>query len=82
MDDPYYIYGLGDGRLESSPMERDLRTLVDGKWNMSQQCALAAQSTNRTWGASGPALTGGEGRGCPALLCVLGAAQEAPIFPG
>ncbi|GAB0204315.1 hypothetical protein GRJ2_002897100 [Grus japonensis] len=47
---PGYTYKLGDKRLESSPMERYLGVWVDGKLNMSQQCALAAKRTNRVLG--------------------------------
>lgn len=41
-DGPRHTYGMGDERLESSPVDRGL--LVDGKLILSQQCALAAKS--------------------------------------
>ncbi|GAB0191988.1 mitochondrial enolase superfamily member 1 [Grus japonensis] len=45
-DNPGYTYKLGDKRLESSPMESNMGVWVDGKLNMSQQCALEAKRTN------------------------------------
>ncbi|KAK4810960.1 hypothetical protein QYF61_014432 [Mycteria americana] len=47
---PGYTYKLGDKRLESSPVERDLGVWVDGKLNISQQCALAAKRAKRVLG--------------------------------
>ncbi|KAK4813849.1 hypothetical protein QYF61_001947 [Mycteria americana] len=47
---PGYMYKLGDERLESSSMGRDLGVWVDGKLNMSQQCALAAKRANHVLG--------------------------------
>ncbi|KAK4811098.1 hypothetical protein QYF61_016384, partial [Mycteria americana] len=47
---PGYMYKLGEERLESSPVERNLGVWFDGKLNMSQQCALAAKRANHVLG--------------------------------
>ena len=43
---PKHRYRLGGKGLESSPEEKDLGMLVDGRFNMCRQCALAAQRAN------------------------------------
>ena len=47
---PGYIHRLGNKRLENSPAERALGLLVDGKFNMSQQYAMATKRANHILG--------------------------------
>ena len=42
----HYQYKLDDVRIEHSLDKKELELLVDGKLDMSQQCALAVQKAN------------------------------------
>ena len=43
-------YKMGDTWLDNSICERDLGVLVDNKFNMSQQCDMAAKKANAMLG--------------------------------
>ena len=47
---PHYQYTLGDERTECSPDKKDLGVQVEGKLDISHQCALTAQRANSILG--------------------------------
>ena len=50
---PKHRYSLGGEWVESSPEKKELGVSVNERFNISQQCVLAAQKTNCTLGWEG-----------------------------
>ena len=71
---PQHKSRLGDEWIESSPKEKDLGVLVDGKLTVSQQRTLAAQKANRVLGCIQSSV-GSRARISPPLLL----SQETPL---
>ena len=72
---PQHRCRLGREWCENSPKEKDLRVLVDERFNVSQQCVLAAQKANHILGCIKRSVTS---RLTEAILALLLCSCETP----
>ena len=72
---PKHRCRLGREWCENSPKEKDLRVLVDERFNVSQQCVLAAQKANHILGCIKRSVTS---RLTEAILALLLCSCETP----
>ena len=75
---PKHRYRLGREWLESSPEEKDLEVSVDERFNMCQQCVLAAEKANHILGSIKRNVTS---RSMEVILPLLCSHETSPGVP-